>query len=199
MGRTVRQICKSAAMKRRLYGNEAVPGDDFAEVFLPILQSIFLEFISQRAFTQLSATRQSEAYTAVENVRIFNTEDAQIAITLPEEISTLYEIWSEDETMVRPPNNHVVVAIAGATPAVYLYEAEIGGWSRLTSLGENDYCPLSDFNPDGLASFLAVRAVEFGGQVDPNTVAVSKVFRSSLVNTFNRAVDTDQPRFKDYR
>lgn len=153
---------------------------------LETLQGVFYEVVVQ--YARLTDVLIDAAYTAVENVRIFDSTDDTQVITLPETVED--PISAE----TRPPKNGAIVEIAGATHQVYIYNAHYGAWKRLQGLALSDDNPLGPAHDTDVAALLAIRlAPEIPSKLPVTTPLMAMSARTSIRQRFRqpKTVTTD--------
>lgn len=145
---------------------------------LVIAQSMYDTLVSSGMFGRAVEVIESADYEAEEGVRIYNSEDSNITITLPESVE---DAFTGDD---RPPADYTLVRIAGATPQTYIYSAPFGGWMRMTSLALGDTAPLAERGSQGLAALLAEHMAG-PDALSPGVRRMSASFRSLLSLKFD--------------
>lgn len=159
------------------------------------LQSVYYDVLVQ--YASLTAVRISAAYTAVENVRVFDADDVSYTVTLPETIAD-----SDATDGYRPPNNGAIVEIAGSTHQVYIYVAHYGAWKRLQGLAVTDAQPLGPAHDSDVCALLAVRlASELPVQIPASTIAMAEAGKKAIRHRFRqtKAVTFDPVLTRAYR
>lgn len=111
------------------------------------LQAMLDGFVSCGMFGALANRLESADVDAAEGERITATDD--INVVLP----ATFDNGNGDNRA--PYDLSVVRVVIGETESTYLYEADRGDWTALSTLALGDYAPLSSRGLDGLACALA--------------------------------------------
>lgn len=174
-------VIKRARRKLQVYDRaEELDPLDAAEG-LESLIGFYKDLVASGALGALTATIISADYEAAENVRIVNTGVTPYAITLPQTIED-----EDAEDSVRTPRERSIVEIAGEAPALWIYEARLGGWTDILSLSLTDEAPLTAaFGNSFISRFAVDIADENGAQVGPATVAASARFMRALTASYD--------------
>lgn len=166
---------------------------------------MYMALIDSGAFGRLRDVIPIADYTACENERVFRQNAGCTSITLPETVPVdplrSYGYWNYETDpwgplhtstvnwQQRPPRDCSVIVIndafTGAT-TTYLYDGSQKLWKAIDQLGLDDEAPLSQRNPDGFASLLAMSLVdEFGGDMPAATARSGVGFQSGLTTRFS--------------
>lgn len=168
---TIRDLGRRALAMLRVQGRGALKADD-GEIVLDVAASFFLTLPGTMIGGTLRNVRILNDYIAGEDERIFNAEDDNAAITLPESISDPQNPES-DENGLRPPRNGAVVQIVGPAPRTFVYVAYMGEWRELSNVTLNSQNPLGPEHDEDVAAQLAVRLSPYFLPGDPPNVVVS--------------------------
>lgn len=175
-----------------LEAGESAEADDATD-HLGSLQAMYLDLIDTGS--NLTNVLVTAAYTAGENVRIAYSGATTAAITLPTTIadpavtSLTHPPVDNDN---RQPEDYTVAVVAGSTPAVWCYDANLGDWVNLNGLALTDQAPWSTFMAQGLSAMLAVFvADEHGRQVPPGCKALAGEARSRFITKLQMS-DSDE-------
>ncbi len=211
-----RLVCNGALRKLGILaaGREARPVD-LNDTF-DALKGLYKQLITNGAFGRLVDVIPTEDYTAFENERIFrNTEDV-VSITLPETLLN-WEYWggwwiygrypyepvppatNATNLDVRTPRDCAVVSIIdkfSELDADFIYDGQRKQWTGISSLTLDADAPLSNRDPQGLQSLLALQiADEYGREIGPTTSRLAGNFQTALTNRFSFC---DEPVFQEY-
>lgn len=200
---TARDITNGALRKIGKLAGGREPRTQDASDALEALRGLYRQLINSGAFGRLrDVVPTGAAYTAGENERVFRNSDATLEITLPElvrrdqpcgplpydEEEAYYPNGIVDNAM-RPPRDCSVVAISDAFTAQtvhYIYDGQQRLWTSIDGLALTDTAPLSDRDPEGLKSLLAMQIVdEFGGQLGEMTTRQGMNFQTALITRFS--------------
>lgn len=147
---TCRQIIKDA--RRALYGEgyDNEPSAAEASAGLASLVGLYGHWIATGKFGKLTDVIASGAYEASEGERVSGG-----TVTLPTTIT--------EDGVTRTPKDKSVVVVAGATPQLNLYDADLGAWVDTAALELDDTAPFSARLSLGLAALLAVAISDEAG------------------------------------
>ena len=207
---TCRDIVNGALRKiGKLAGGREPRTQDSTDA-LEALRGLYRQLITSGAFGRLrDVVPTGTSYTAGENERIFRNSDATISIDLPElvrrddpcrplpydEEEAYYPNGVIDNAM-RPPRDCSIVAISDAFTAQtvhYIYDGQQRLWTSLDDLALDAAAPLSDRDPEGLKSLLAMQIVdEFGGQLGEMTTRQGMNFQGALITRYSRPATVGQ-------
>jgi hypothetical protein len=179
---TCDRLIKRALQKTHAVEGGGTPDNVEATDALETFQSYLSELFYSGKFGRWVEVRVSEDYTAEESESIGNTTDANVAITLPEEVE---DLWEEDG--VRRPRDLTPARVVGDPPVFYLYNAAYGAWVRCSALTLSDNAPLSDRSVDGLAAMLAARlSEEYTLALKPGAERAAQVFHALITHKRDR-------------
>jgi hypothetical protein len=152
-----------------------------AEDGLEALKGIYQDVITSGSRGALTNVIATAAYTAGENERI---TDAGFMITKP---TTILD-EATDET--RPVLDLAIVQVVGTNPGTWIFEANLGAWSRLDDIEAAGEAPLSTTRLLGLKARLALELADTYGS-SPSAVVVrnAQKFQAWLAR-----VPTDEPQ-----
>lgn len=163
------------------------PGPEEAAEALPILQSIYDEWVADGAFGPLTDVIAEANYEAAENERV---TPGAYTITRPTTVE------DEDTGEDRPPRDKAIIQVTGTSGTTHVYSAPRGEWVRISSLAMTDYAPFSERSRDGLASLLAVRLCEnMGREPGPITQAAARRFAGLVLSNNDSARVPGQAEF----
>jgi len=168
---TIRDLGRRALAMLRVQGRGALKADD-GEIVLDVAGSFFLSLPGTLISGTLTNVRILNDYVAGEDERIFNAEDDNAAITLPESIFDPQNPESDD-TGYRPPRNGAVVQIVGPAPRTFVYVAYAGEWRELSNITLNSQNPLGPEHDEDVAAQLAVRLAPYFLPGDPPSIVIS--------------------------
>gem|GEM_PF-6691738 len=132
------------------------------------LRAIYLEMVGSGVFGAFRDAVVTDAtYTAKEQDRILCKREEGVTVTLPEWVTC------ERQTAPRAPRDRagvIVTDLYSDASQTWIYDAQIGRWSKLEDLGLNDAAPLGARHSEALVCVLACRvapdyAVEASQQV----------------------------------
>lgn len=178
---TVRDVITAALRKPGVLGaGDTAAAEDAADA-LPVLQSMYLEWVASGAFGRLTDVLKEADYTAKEQERV--RKDAACTVSLPD---TITDAGTGEARAPRDLSLVVVTYPAAGTVEHHLYDAFLGDWVRLDGLDLDATAPLSGRGLDGLVSCLARRVAEdHGRSVGPVTMRSAALFESALSSRFS--------------
>jgi len=154
-----------------------------------VLNAMFREYVDNGGFGRLTEYLATDDCEAEEQQRVFA---AGFTISLPDEVE------DADSGETRKPRDLALIQVVddGAAPEISIYDAQLGEWVRLDSLGLDDECPLSERNRHGLECVLARRlAGTFQKPVPDSTAAYAAGLGSILSNRRSAPRTTTQAEY----
>lgn len=163
-----RDIVRRALRKLSLVAGGKEPSGNEANDAIETLRAIYLEMVGSGVFGQFKDVVVTDtAYTAREQDRILCKRDEGVTVTLPE------LVICDSRSGSRAPKDRAGVMVTDLYSDVsqtWIYDAQVGRWSKLEELGLNDVAPLAARHSEALACILACRiapeyAIEASQQV----------------------------------
>ena len=178
---TVREIVKEALLWRGVIDPENEPEDYDAKAGLRALIGLYQEDVVAKVPLQ-NIPVTTTTYTAGENERISHVSGAAVTVTLPQtiELDEAEELPDGSSTTIRKPRDRSVIAVSGAAPQAWLYDAALGEWIDILALTLTSEAPLSRTHRDGLIGRLTVLLRYPGVALDPVAVDAANGFRSDM-------------------
>lgn len=154
---------------------------------LEALKGIYQDVVTSGSRGILTNVIATEAYTAGENERI---TDAGFTITKP---TTVEDVCTDDD---RPVKDLAVVQVVGTNAGTWIYEANLGAWSRLDELEAAGEAPLSSTRALGLKARLALELADSYG-ASPSAVVLrnAQKFQAWLARVPTSEFDSANPDY----
>jgi hypothetical protein len=168
------------------------PSDEEIQKVLAHFQNMLLALPPIGMAGQLTDVQASAAYPAentdlIENVRLFNTDDTAITITLP---TRIYDPGHPDADTdgYRPPRNGAVFKVGDATPETWLWVSYLGAWKRISGLTLATDQPLGEEVEAALRAMLGARICRpvFQKSASPELIAMAEMGRRLIRQRFRQ-------------
>lgn len=173
---TCRDIITRALQQARIVALGRDPTAKEAEAGMLALQGIYDSWATGGMFGRLTDVYKSDDYTAQPGERVF-ADNA--TITLPDTV--------EGDEGTRVPRDLQQISV---NDGVWRHWVWTGVWTELSELTLDSAAPLSERDPEGLSSLLAIYLAEgFGGQVGQMTASRGMRFQGSVSHKFGSTQD----------
>lgn len=171
---TIRDIITLALKQAKVIAAGESPSDTEAADGLIVVQSVYDDWSMRGMFGTLTDVYLTEDDDAEEGQRIFAA--AGVTVTIPATI--------DDGTDTRKPRDLACIEVIDGddnSRTTKIYDARLGSWVSLVSLGLNDEAPLASRSQYGLAACIAIRWGEtFGAEIARSILAQALRFEGGL-------------------